>query len=155
IVHISGPLSNKNARERLDGYTSALADAGIAVDPALVLAGNFLEDSGLRTMDRFLAGGGRCTAVFAANDQMAIGARLALFNHGLAVPGDVSLVGFDDQPISRYAIPPLTTVSQPTAELGRSAARAMLSMLAGQETALPEFAARLVLRQSTAPPAES
>jgi LacI family transcriptional regulator len=124
------------------------------VDPALILTGNFLEESGLVAMGRFLAGGGRCTAVFAANDQMALGARMALFNHGLDVPGDVSLVGFDDQPVSRYTIPPLTTVSQPTADLGRSAARAMLSLLDGKPVDLPEFSARLVLRQSTAPAAE-
>lgn len=155
IVHITGPLSNSNARERLDGYSSALAQAGIAVDPALILTGNFLEESGLVAMGRFLAGGGRCTAVFAANDQMALGARMALFNHGLEVPRDVSLVGFDDQPVSRYTIPPLTTVSQPTADLGRNAASAMLSLLDGQQVDLPEFSARLVLRQSTAPAPES
>jgi LacI family transcriptional regulator len=89
------------------------------------------------------------TAIFAANDQMAFGARLGLFRHGLRVPGDVSLVGFDDVAGSLYAVPGLTTVHYPILEIGQLAARAMLDLLAGERPSLEAPAPQLIVREST------
>src|SRR6185503_9962296 len=92
------------------------------------------------------------TAIFAANDQMAFGAGLALFRRGLRVPKDVSLVGFDDQPSAAYACPPLTTVRQPAVEMGVAAARAIVEELRGRRFVQPSFQPELILRGSTARP---
>ena len=102
----------------------------------LLLPGDFNEQSGVEAVDRLHARGTRFTAIFAANDQMAFGARLGLFRHGLRVPVDVSLVGFDDVAGSLYTVPGLTTVHYPIHEIGRLAARAMLDLLAGERTSL-------------------
>jgi LacI family transcriptional regulator len=90
------------------------------------------------------------SAFFAGNDQMAYGARLALYRNGIRVPEDVSLVGFDDQYASAYATPPLTTVRQPTYDMGRAAAQGILRLLDGQPPALPHFTTELILRESAA-----
>jgi LacI family transcriptional regulator len=86
--------------------------------------------------------------MFVANDQMAYGAMLSLYNHGYRIPDDMSLVGFDDQYLSAYTLPPLTTVRQPSTEMGFAAAQAMLRLLDGEEPALPSFPADLVIRKS-------
>ncbi|BDP43369.1 LacI family transcriptional regulator (plasmid) [Deinococcus aetherius] len=150
IAHIAGIPSHRDAQDRLEGYREALADAGIGFDPDLVLAGDFLEHSGFLATTRLVEGRGFFTAIFAANDQMAYGARLALHRKGLRVPEDISLVGFDDLAGSAYTCPPLTTVRQPVHEMGRAAARCVLRMLAGQPPALPPLQVQLVLRESTA-----
>ena len=90
------------------------------------------------------------SAIFAANDQMAYGARLALYRHGIRVPDDVSLIGFDDQPASAYTTPALTTVRQPTHDMGRAAAQAALRLLHGQPPALPVITTELIIRESVA-----
>jgi LacI family transcriptional regulator len=87
-------------------------------------------------------------ALFAANDQITYGVRLALFRRGVCMPDDVSLIGFDDQPGSAYTTPPLTTVRQPTSDMGRAAAQAALQLLAGAAPTLPRFETQLVVRES-------
>ena len=148
VVHLTGVLSHLDAQERKQGYLQALADAGVGYDPALVVQGNFLEQSGLLGMEMLLERGVDFSAVFAANDQMAFGARLALYRHGRCVPEDVSLIGFDDQAMAGYMTPPLTTVSQPAAEMGAAAAEAILAMLRKETPVLPTFLPRLVVRES-------
>jgi LacI family transcriptional regulator len=152
IAHITGLIRNGDSIARLEGYEKALADAGIPRDPDLVVEGDFEEQSALVGTQRLLDAGVRFTAVFASNDQMASGAGLALLRRGLRVPQDVSLVGFDDHPSAAYTWPPLTTVRQPTVEMGVAAARALLQELQGQGFVLPTFGTDLVLRSSTAPP---
>jgi LacI family transcriptional regulator len=88
------------------------------------------------------------TAIFAANDQIAYGARLALYRHGIRVPDDVSIVGFDDQLASTYTTPPLTTVRQPTITMGHMAGQAILRLLDKQPISLPTVATELVIRES-------
>jgi LacI family transcriptional regulator len=88
------------------------------------------------------------SAIFAANDQMAFGARLALYRRGIRVPDDVSIIGFDDQPDSAYMIPPLTTVRQPGTEMGEEAARAILQLIKGDSPHLPVFPSELIIRES-------
>ncbi|HEX5692737.1 MAG TPA: substrate-binding domain-containing protein [Roseiflexaceae bacterium] len=150
IAHITGDLSHADAIERRDGYAQALADAGIAVDPQLIVEGTFVEQSGLLALEALISRAMPFTALFAANDQMAYGARLALYRRGIRVPEDLSLIGFDDLFGSAYTTPPLTTVRQPMDEVGRAAARAALQLLAGQPLAPQIFPAELVVRESTA-----
>src|SRR5262245_9792336 len=152
IAHITGMPWHVDSIARREGYAQALADASIAVDPALILEGDFEEQSGVMATDKLLKSKTPFTAIFASNDQIAYGARLALFRRGLHVPRDVSIVGFDDQPGAAFACPPLTTVRQPTVEIGMVAARAVVSELRGRGFMLPTFKTDLVLRESTAPP---
>lgn len=150
IAHIAGPHNHADANQRKEGYLRAHADAGMAVEPRLIVEGDFLETGGIRAMNRLLDLQVPFTAVFCANDQTAWGARLALQRRGLRVPEDVSLVGFDDLPFSAFMSPPLTTVLQPVYELGLAVAAALLQAL-GQASASPNAfpPLSLVTREST------
>ena len=149
IAFISGPQVHPDAMQRLRGYKSALAAAGIKFKAALVLPGSYQEESGRIAVERLLDSGLKFTAIFAANDQMAFGAALALHRRSLRVPDDVSLVGFDDLAIASHSVPPLTTIHQASHEMGRLAAVSLLELLAGQTPTakLPE--PRLIARAST------
>ncbi len=153
IAFICGDLKHPDGKQRLRGYRKALAAARVPAVPALELAGDFTEASGLAAIERLTDSGTPFTAVFASNDQMAFGARLGLHRRGLRVPEDVSLVGFDDLATAVYSTPPLTTVHHPVHELGRLAAQAMLQLLAGAEPAPVLPPPHLILRESTRPPA--
>jgi LacI family transcriptional regulator len=152
IVHITGDLTHEDARERQQGYWQALQSAGIEPDPSLVVQGNFLEASGKLAVEMLLTEGVPFSAIFAGNDQMALGARLALYRNKLRVPEDVSLIGYDDQPAAGYMTPPLTTVSQPAQEMGLAAAGAILQKLRGERVPFQsvKFLPRLVVRESVA-----
>ncbi|AFZ66632.1 LacI family DNA-binding transcriptional regulator [Deinococcus peraridilitoris] len=150
IAHIAGPSAHRDACDRLAGYRAALTDAGLNVIPELILEGDFLESSGFMAATRLFEGREVFSAIFAANDQMAYGARLALHRKGVRVPDDISLVGFDDLPSSTFCTPPLTTVRQPTYDLGIAVAGSVLRMLAGERPRLPHIELQLVLRESTA-----
>lgn len=152
IAYISGPPLHWHTADRLRGYREALAEEGLAMAPELVAAGNYDERSGYLAVDGLLKQGVPFTAVFASNDLMAYGARLALYEHGLAVPGDVSLVGFDDLPLSQYVTPPLTTMRQPAYTMGMDAARGVLAMLEGRAFEAPRYQAEWIARSSTAVP---
>ncbi len=159
IAMLCGPLDNHDAAERLASYREALAAKGLSPDPTLELPGDFGEESGFaagRALARLTP---RPTAIFAANDAMAIGCLAALREQGLAIPGDLSLVGFDDIPIARYLTPALTTVSVAIARLGGLAMERLLAVIASGDSA-PEQPPRhevvtptLALRASTAAPA--
>ncbi len=152
IAFITGDTRHPDAKERQRGYRAALAAAGVAHDPTLVLTGQYTEDSGRLAVERLLDSRAPFTAIFAANDQMAFGASLGLHRRRLRVPQDVSLVGFDDVAGALFSIPPLSTVHHPVVELGQIAAKAMLQLLAG---AVPELALpgpRFIVRESTRPP---
>lgn len=149
IAMISGDTQHPDGMERLRGYRSALSAAGIEPDPALILQGDFSEASGLHAVERLIDSRAPFTAIFAANDQMAFGAGLALYRRKRRVPQDVSLVGFDDLATSVYALPPLTTVHHPVTELGQLAAEAMLQMLAGEQPTVRLPAPRLIVRESS------
>jgi LacI family transcriptional regulator len=152
IAHLTGPLSRQDARERLDGYKSALAHVGVPFDDSLLCEGDYNEQSGVLAMDALLARGSRFTAVFAANDGMAHGARLTLFRRGIRVPEDISLIGFDDLPTARFSIPPLTTVRQPMFEMGQAAAQLILMLLEGRAPQLQKLSTELIVRESTTLP---
>ena len=133
IAFVGGPVGNSDAAERLAGYREALAANGVAATQRLELSGDFGEESGLLAGAKVAALTPRPTAIFAANDAMAIGCLAALRERGLRVPDDVSLVGFDDIPIARYLTPALTTVLVPIAELGRRAMARLLDAIEKSE----------------------
>jgi LacI family transcriptional regulator len=149
IAHIAGPQDHADSVERLKGYRKALEEAGVAFDPKLVAYADFHEPSGVLAINQLLEARLSFSAVFASNDQTAYGARLALYQRNIRVPEDVSLIGFDDLPGSRYVIPPLSTIHQPVYELGQAAARMLLKLIEGGKSraTLPE--PQLVAREST------
>ncbi len=148
IAHIAGTPNNPDANERLAGYRQAFLEVGMDVEKGLIVPGQFTEDSGLASVEELLARGERFTAIFAANDQLAYGAMLGLYNHGYRIPNDISLVGFDDQFLSAYTLPPLTTVRQPLTAMGQTAAEGILRLLNDDEALLPPIPIDLVLRKS-------
>ena len=150
IAFITGDANHPDAIERLRGYRSALEASGIGFDERLVEPGLFHEESGVVAMERLLDRGPTFTAVFAANDQMAIGACLTLHRRALRVPADLSVIGFDDLAMSRYCVPPLSTVQHPTYELGQIAAQSMLGLLRSEKPELSVAAPRVMARESTA-----
>ncbi len=152
IVHITGLLSHNDAVERLNGYRQAITDAGLKIRPELIIEGDYTEASGVLAIERLFSGSSRqvFSAIFGGNDQIAAGARLALYRRGVRVPQDVSLIGFDDQRWSEYMTPPLTTIRQPAYQMGYSAVQTVLGLLNDQEIDLPTFEAELVIRESVA-----
>ena len=149
IAFITGSLEHPDSVERFNGYKAALEAAHIAFDPELVIQGEYHEVSGLLAVERLLDSSKQFTAIFAANDQMAIGASLALHRRSLRVPEDVSLIGFDDLPASLYGIPPLSTIHQPAYELGQIAATAMLQLLSDQQPNVVVPEPQLIVRESS------
>ncbi len=126
IATIKGPSGNIDAEERLRGFRAALQEAGKETSPVLELQGDFTESSGYRCAKQILRCLPRPTAVFAANDYMAVGLMSALGEAGLRVPQDIAVTGFDDIAIARYLNPPLTTVRVDAYELGEHAVRQWL-----------------------------
>jgi LacI family transcriptional regulator len=156
IVHITAskinPIAIDDVYQRRRGYEKAILDAGWELDPQLIVEGNLQQQSGVLAVEMLLARGRPFSAIFAANDQMAFGARLALYRRGIRVPEDVSLVGFDDETFAPYMVPPLTTMRQPDTEIGQAAARAILDMLQKKQPDLPLFETELIVRESVARP---
>ena len=126
IAYISGPLAWVDASARLDGHKRALASYGQEFDDRLFVESNFKEFGGSEAMSKLLRRGPSFSAVVCANDEMAAGAMDAIRARGLSIPDDISIVGFDNAPLSRYLYPKLTTVNYPIAEMGRMAARWVL-----------------------------
>ncbi|MGN9812857.1 LacI family DNA-binding transcriptional regulator [Micromonospora sp. BQ11] len=151
VHHISGPRDWTEAEARAEGWRSTLRAARRRVPAAVV--GDWSARSGYEAA-RLLADKPDLTALFVANDHMALGALRALQERGLRVPEDVSVVGFDDVPECAYYLPPLTTVRQDFAEIGRQSIRVLVQQMTG-ETSVPTshlLAPSLVVRASTAPP---
>ena len=142
------PASNSY---RLQGYQDALAAAGIALDPALSITFNAIEDHtecGEACLEPLLAA--KATAVFCYNDSTAIGLLTTCHKHGLVVPADLSVISFDDIDMASYTLPPLTTIRQPRFDLGQRAMRMMLALLEGQEPENQVLPGELIVRQTTA-----
>lgn len=146
----NAPPAYTASRQRLEGYRQALETAGIPYDEELVRYGNFDEESGRQAMEALLSLGERPTAVFIASDMVAIGALRALREHGLQVPEDIAVVGFDDIATARYLTPALTTVHVPAFGLGWSAAELLIRIIEGDlpnETQV-RLETQLVVRES-------
>ncbi|MDT0303053.1 LacI family DNA-binding transcriptional regulator [Streptomonospora wellingtoniae] len=152
IAFVAGRPELWCSRARLDGYRAGLETAGLDVDDDLVVPGEFDYESGFRAGEHLFGLAEPPTAVFSASDQMTLGVYEALRRRGLRVPADVSVIGFDDLPEARWASPPLTTVRQPLAEMGRLAVRTVHRLVGGESIESPrvELATELVVRDSTA-----
>ncbi|QBD80074.1 LacI family transcriptional regulator [Ktedonosporobacter rubrisoli] len=134
IAHIKGPAHYLCARERYQGYCQALEEAGLAVEPGLVLEGDFQENSGFQAARRLfsLPSEQQPTAIFAGNDLMAYGVLSAAAEQGIAIPSELAVVGFDDLSSSALVRPALTTVRQPFHEMGRLGVKRLLTQLSTQ-----------------------
>lgn len=152
IATITGPLGNLLSQDRLQGYRQALAEAGLPGNEAWVVEGDFSIESGHAAMQRLFEGGAIPDGVFCANDEMAIGAMQAIRERGLMIPRGIAVVGFDDLRFGAFAAPPLTTIRQPTTELGETAMMMMDAVLHKRplETLTVVLPHSLVSRESTA-----
>ncbi|MGH7731987.1 MAG: LacI family DNA-binding transcriptional regulator [Candidatus Eiseniibacteriota bacterium] len=151
IATITGPAHNADARQRLEGYRAALREAGIAAARELEIPGDFSEPSGYEAVGRLLQIHPRPTAVFAANDYMAIGVLGALSDAGVRVPQDIALAGFDDIAMARYLNPALTTVHVDACRLGEQAVERLLQHLGPRPPRAPHhevLETTLVVRRS-------
>ncbi|MGD8171249.1 LacI family DNA-binding transcriptional regulator [Vibrio sp. TRT 21S02] len=149
ITHIKGLLNQPDAVARFVGYKKALQEAGIKVQPQLIKQGDFSSECGYELTKNLIDSKKHFSAIFAANDQTAYGAIKALHDHGYRVPEDISVIGFDDLPVSCYFTPALTTMRQPVEEVGRVCAESILNLLSGAQhnAKLPPI--ELIVRQST------
>jgi LacI family transcriptional regulator len=163
IAFLSGPPGLRTTADREVGYRSAMEAAGLEVDEALIVGGDYSDAGGMRATAALLDGGTPFTGIFASNDAMAIGALQELHARGLRVPADFSLVGFDDVSVARWLDPPLTTIAVPMTEIGRAGMRRLLALLQegdkpGDRRHQPRVTVHdttLVVRGSTAAPATS
>lgn len=154
IGAIFGPESTSTARDREAGFRSALASAGLPLDPAHVSRGWFTYDDGVRGFDELMSAAVRPTAIFCGNDMVAVGALNRAVQLGIDVPGDVSLVGFDDVPIASWPCFRLTTVRVDLASMARAAADHLVRQLANEPRSAPleAYGTELVLRRTHAAP---
>lgn len=153
VMHVAGPQDWFDARERAAGWREALEAHG--VEPTRPRECSWSAEDGYRAgqdLAEAVAAGEGPTAVLAGNDQLALGILRALWERGVGVPDDVSLVGFDDVAGAAYFVPPLTTVRQPFAALGAQCVAMVLGSLAGDAVAVERIEPELVVRSSTAPP---
>ncbi len=149
VATITGPRNMIAGADRLEGYTLALRDAGIKLDPSLVVVGDFSENSGYIDMQKLIPL--KPEAVFVASDSMAIGALRAIRGAGIRVPQDIGVAGFDDMPFAERTDPPLTTVRQPIQQAGVAAAETLIDLIKDPDShprhiILPT---KLIIRAST------
>lgn len=156
IAWIGGPDASAASRERFHGYRAALDSAGVPLDLAIVRSGWFSVENGRTHARELLSAPDRPTAVVTGDDEIAVGVLLTARELGLAVPDQLSVVGFDDTPQATWTTPPLTSVHQPLAGMGRMAVETVLAMAAGVEppSRYVQLATSLVVRESTGPLAD-
>jgi LacI family transcriptional regulator len=152
IGAITGPPDYLCSRARIDGYRSALERAGLGFDETLVRHGDFEHEGGFIRGSELLDQQQPPTAIFAGSDQQALGVYEAARQRGLRIPQDLSVVGFDDLPAARWVSPPLTTVRQPLADMGRVAAGMLGDLIEGipLHSQRVELSTELIVRESTA-----
>jgi LacI family transcriptional regulator len=153
IGAIAGPGDYLCSRARIDGYRSALERAGITFAPELVRNGDFQHEGGFARGGELLDLPEPPTAIFAGSDQQAFGVYEAARQRGLRVPEDLSVVGFDELPVTRWASPPLTTIRQPLYEMGRTAAQMLGELIENVMLRANriELSTELIVRESTSP----
>src|SRR5690606_24123939 len=152
IGFIAGPPGFRSREERRKGFLDGLKKHGIDLPAKNIVDGAYTYESGIAAAEKLLKLSPRPTAIFASNDEMAAGVYHAARQLGLSIPGDLSVVGFDDTPVSSRLWPPLTTVRWPIHEMGRAAAAHLLRAAADQppDEEKGVFPAFLVARDSTA-----
>lgn len=153
IGMITGPMTEDCSQDRREGFEQTLRAAGLTPDSDWIVEGDWLAPSGYGAFGRLMAGVHRPSAIFVQNDQMAIGLLRAARDAGLALPTQLSVVGVDDIPLVAYVEPPLTTVRQDFAAIGRQAARCLIQALEEPATARLQMrlSAKLIIRHSTHP----
>ena len=152
IAHIKGLASQPDSMQRFEGYKRALKEAGLRPNQRIIKQGDFSSGTAYQLTSELLNDEkAKLTAIFAANDLSAYGVIKAIHDHGLNVPEDISVVGFDDLPISQYFTPGLTTLRQPIEEIGTVSANSILNLLSGErhDARLPPI--DLIIRDSTKP----
>lgn len=152
IAHIAGPADVTPTRDRRRGYVDALVAAGLPADDALVVESDFAARAGAQAYEELERREAAFTAIFAADDLIAMGAMSAALAHGRSIPADLSLVGFDDALTARYTAPPLTTVSQDATALGNTAVQVITTPKTERRRRRFVLPVSLVVRDSTAPP---
>jgi len=154
IAVITGPDGHRSTNERLGGFVDGLKRCGITIAPELVVNGGYTFESGIQAAEMLLSVRSRPTAIFASNDEMAAGVYQAAHRMGIAIPQQLSVVGFDDSPIASRIWPPLTTIRLPIRLMSRLAATQLLSSSTDSEAQDTVFVvAHLIVRNSTQPPA--
>ncbi len=149
ILFLSGSEGHEDSHWREMGYRQALEEHNLPVDPAYIAQGDFDREVALNSVRRLLAEGLDFDAVFAADDESAVGVLEALREAGKRTPEDVAVVGFDDQRLSSYLTPPLTTVRAPTEQVGQEAVRQLVSLIrTGIATHLTLLPTELIIRAS-------
>ncbi|MGB3956669.1 MAG: LacI family DNA-binding transcriptional regulator [Limnochordia bacterium] len=152
IAHLAGPEKDLNAIERREGFLEVVREAGLEWSPSLLYYGDWQRESGWRAVRQFLELDHPPTAIFCANDHMAIGAMQALREAGLEVPKDVSIIGFDDTELCQVVMPKLTTIRQPVDLMGHLGAQVVLRQIDEEsfEVTHTSLEPELILRESTA-----
>jgi LacI family transcriptional regulator, galactose operon repressor len=154
LSHFAGDVAMADGAERLDGFVSALASAGISVREDWILCEAFSTEQGYRSGIELLSRTDRPTAIVCASDEIAAGVYRAAWELSLKIPDDLSVTGFDDATLAQLLLPHLTTVRQPFSEMGQAATRAVIDLIAGKKAGGHTFNTELVIRQSTARPME-
>lgn len=154
IATITGPDDMMCSLARIDGYRSAMNSAGLPIDPAWIRFGDFHVRGGYDHTMELLSLPNAPTAIFAGSDLQSLGVMDAVRAKGLRIPDDVSIVGYDDIPLSQWVNPPLTTIHQPLKRMGEEATRLAIRLADGRAPVTPrmDLAISLVVRSSTAPP---
>ena len=152
IGAISRPVNLSHSQERIHGYLAALREAGIPIDECLISPGGYWLENGRKAFERLMALEEPPTALFAYNDIMAIGALRAAHQHGLKIPDDFSIVGFDNIPEADFTSPALTTISQPKFDMGRTGTELLLRLISGESPGIESLSpleVSLIIREST------
>jgi LacI family transcriptional regulator len=149
IGFVAGPEQIRTSHLRLEGFRRGLEEAGLAFDELLVEPGAFTTEGGAKATAALLGRAPEVTAIFAANDVMALGVLNELIGRGIRVPDDVSVAGFDDIGMAEFALSPLTTVRVPMTELGQQGARLVFDLLAGRRVRSKRLPVEIVERSST------
>lgn len=149
IAFMGGPVDEIEAQRRYDGYVAALQEHGLEVDPSLIRYGEWSNDSGAEQMQQLLHTRPDLDAVFANSDLMAVGAINVLHEHGLRVPQDIAVVGYDDISIAKFNSPPLTTISQKIPMIGKLLAQNLIQNIETGAVANITIPPELMIRKST------
>ncbi|MGF1696201.1 substrate-binding domain-containing protein [Vibrio lamellibrachiae] len=149
IVHLRGPVDNSDSDARYAGYVRAMESAGIEINHELVLQGDFNSEQSSDSIRKAVSANKSFTAIFASNDESAVGAMNGLYREGLTIPNDIAVVGYDDMPLSSYIIPPLTTVRLPFEKMGELSISYILDLISGNEPKYKMPTMQLIIREST------
>ena len=149
IVTVTGDLKLQSGRDRLDGYEKAITNSGLTLKDELIMHGDFTRNKSEELIRQILKKKIKFDGVFAGNDLSAVGVIEVLLQHGISVPGKVKVVGFDDSPVASRNTPSITTIRQPSRELGAQVAHSLIAKLNGHEVEDKILDVKLIKREST------